>query len=224
MRVAPIALLGVIVGMAGALGITAMGAHGGDASRIHACITDFNRDGEGRYLRVISATDACRRGETALDWNIQGPAGPAGPQGNIGPKGDKGDTGATGPQGPTGPVGATGSQGPTGPKGDAGAVGPAGPIGPTGISGYEVVTRTKALRIGGDQDDLTVTCPAGKVAIGGGGWTDNYKSAMGPSVPVSNGVIGANPATGWYVQLRSIDVLFQNGNLTVSVICANVTP
>jgi hypothetical protein len=214
-------LIGAAVLAVGAVAITSLSvlsAHGGDASRIHACVKDRDQDGEGRFARVVGATEICKRGETGLDWNIQGPIGPAGPQGNIGPKGERGDAGAIGPQGIPGSIGATGPQGPVGAKGEPGAVGPAG------ISGYEVVTRTRALRVGGDQDDLTVTCPAGKVAIGGGGWTDNYKSAMGPSVPIGNGVIGANPATGWYVQLRSIDVLFQNGNLTVSVICAVVAP
>jgi hypothetical protein len=77
---------------------------------------------EGR-LRVVTATEACRRGEIRVHWNQTGPTGPAGP---IGP------AGAPGPQGPAGP---TGPQGVTGPRGPVGATGPAGPVGPQGPAG-----------------------------------------------------------------------------------------
>jgi len=47
-------------------------------------------------MRVIAPGDVCKKGETLLSWNAEGPAGPAGPAGPTGP------TGATGPAGPAG--------------------------------------------------------------------------------------------------------------------------
>ena len=62
---------------------------------INACVQTANGN-----VRVVSAGTACRGGETALQWNQQGPAGPAGPAGAPGPQG---------PQGPAGPPGAAGN-------------------------------------------------------------------------------------------------------------------
>jgi hypothetical protein len=87
----------------------------------------------GGRLRVVANPGACRRGEQALSWNIQGPAGapgatgPAGPAGPIGPPGARGPAGPPGPQGVAGANGATGARGATGPAGPTGAQGPAGP-------------------------------------------------------------------------------------------------
>lgn len=47
-------------------------------------------------LRLVSGASDCRRGETAVQWNVTGPTGP---QGVAGPQGP------TGPQGPVGPAG-----------------------------------------------------------------------------------------------------------------------
>ena len=112
----------------------------------------------------------------------KGETGAAGPKGDTGATGPKGDAGATGPKGDTGAVGpkgdagASGPQGPTGEAGSPGAIGPMGPIGPQGIqgmpgvSGYEVVfTPFTSFTVNGNQTvALNATCPAGKVAIGGG--------------------------------------------------------
>jgi hypothetical protein len=87
----------------------------------------------GGGLRVVANPSACRRGEVALSWNVQGPAGargatgPAGPAGPPGPAGARGPAGATGPQGVAGANGAPGARGATGPVGPAGPQGPAGP-------------------------------------------------------------------------------------------------
>jgi len=111
----PLRVLGICL----AAGLAASGAwvlaHGGDASLVHSCVA---RDGT---LRIVSATTACKNGETALDWSIQGPqgpTGPTGPQGPIGPAGPQGATGQTGPQGPAGPQGVQGPQGPQGSSAD----------------------------------------------------------------------------------------------------------
>jgi hypothetical protein len=72
-------------------------------------------------VRVVAASSSCRKGESALAWNRQGPAGsrgvngsagPAGPAGPAGVAGAKGDAGARGPTGPAGPAGQMGDAGP----------------------------------------------------------------------------------------------------------------
>lgn len=108
--------------------------------------------------------------------------GAVGPQGPQGPKGDKGHKGDTGPAGPTGL------------DGPAGPAGPTGPIGPPGISGYQLVT-------GGVESDTslfhskTISCPAGKKPLGGGGFVNGVNGG-GPwlvaSAPTADG-------TGWVV-------------------------
>jgi hypothetical protein len=56
---------------------------------VHGCIAPSGN------LRVIdSATSACKRNETSLDWNQMGLRGPTGA---TGPTGAKGDTGSPGP-------------------------------------------------------------------------------------------------------------------------------
>jgi Collagen triple helix repeat (20 copies) len=92
-------------------------------------------------LRIVTATTDCRSNETAISWNVQGPAGPAGstgaqgPQGATGATGPTGETGETGPTGTKGDTGGTGPTGPAGPSGDAGETGPTGPAGPKGDTG-----------------------------------------------------------------------------------------
>jgi hypothetical protein len=85
---------------------------------IHACVT--TKTG----ALTIAAT--CKKGQTALSWNVMGPAGPTGAVGPTGPMGSQGMAGPTGPSGPDGPSGPSGSQG------LAGATGPVGPTGPSG--------------------------------------------------------------------------------------------
>jgi hypothetical protein len=72
-------------------------AHGGDPTRIHACVNERTR-----AVRIVRPNDGCARTERAVDWSILGPPGPAGPQG---------PSGAVGPQGPQGPQGPAGAQG-----------------------------------------------------------------------------------------------------------------
>lgn len=77
---------------------------------------------------------------TGGEWTDAGPV--------KGPQGDTGTTGDTGPQGPQGLVG---------PKGD-----------PGGVAGYAVVTSSPVALDPGFEDSGTASCPAGKVAVGGG--------------------------------------------------------
>src|SRR4051794_27537730 len=66
---------------------TVVSAHGGDTTRIHACVKN-----SGGTVRIVGASEACKSGETAVDWNITGVGvpGPVGPKGDKGPKGDQG--------------------------------------------------------------------------------------------------------------------------------------
>jgi hypothetical protein len=73
-------------------------AHGGDATKIHACVVD-----NGGQVTIVgdptgygSPVATCQAGTHALDWSanaVAGPTGDAGPTGGPGPKGDPGPPG-----------------------------------------------------------------------------------------------------------------------------------
>jgi hypothetical protein len=90
------AILGVVVAT-----IVSVNAHGGDTSQVHACVS------KAGTVRIISATGACTRNETALDWAITGPKGDPGDPGPKGDPGEPGPKGDPGEQGPPGPAGST---------------------------------------------------------------------------------------------------------------------
>ncbi len=125
-----------------------------------------------------------------------GPAGPAGANGLAGPTGPAGATGATGPTGLPGPAGATGA---------TGAIGPAGPAGPSGVSGYVVASseshQESPGRCGRVETDPQITarvlCPAGKVAVGGGGQCQIGGGFTLDSYPIISTTTGK--AIGWEV-------------------------
>jgi len=79
-------------------------------------------------------TTSCKKNETPLSWNIEGPKGDTGPQGDSGPVGPQGPMGDVGPIGPEGPQGDVGPMGPQGPKGDIGEQGPPGITGAGNIA------------------------------------------------------------------------------------------
>ena len=84
---------------------------------------------------------------------------------------------SAGPTGPAGATGPTGLPGPAGATGATGAIGPAGPAGPSGVSGYVVANNESYEESSGQCGRITehvqiaawILCPAGKVAVGGGG-------------------------------------------------------
>ncbi|MDP9372758.1 MAG: carboxypeptidase-like regulatory domain-containing protein [Chloroflexota bacterium] len=71
--------LGIVLAMLlGASLVMVVSAHDGDTAKIHGCVNT----GTG-VLRVIDANGTCRSNETALDWNIQGPAAPPPATGTV---------------------------------------------------------------------------------------------------------------------------------------------
>jgi Collagen triple helix repeat (20 copies) len=114
-------------------------------------------------------------------------------KGDTGPQGPKGDTGAQGPKGDTGAQGPKGDTGAQGPKGDTGAQGAQGPTGPAGgLSGYEVVRGPTVPDAAGSYRTYA-NCPAGKVALGGGGSQGSSGWYLDDSKPQANGA-------GWEVE------------------------
>jgi hypothetical protein len=222
--------LGIIVPVVGAASWVA--ASENPSPTIHACVHR-----ENGQVRIGSAGEQCRRHETALDWNAEGPAGPAGAgaQGEMGPAGPQGEPGPAGPQGEPGPVGPQGEPGPVGPQGEAGAEGPAGPTGPPGetgtvgpagpqgpagapgISGWEQRTAFATVSAGGTASAV-VRCTTGKQVFGGGFGTPGAGTTIVESHPASV-VPGQNP--GWIVWARNSGAT--DTTLTVYALCATAT-
>jgi hypothetical protein len=104
------------------------------------------------------------------------------------------------PAGPQGPKGDTGDRGPQGLQGEPGA---------TGVAGYEIVESiSPASSV--DSKARAATCPAGKVAVGGG-----YSLTSGTSISASFPVTSGSTPTGWRV------IGSGNSAYTVYVVCAN---
>lgn len=115
------------VGGAAALGATVAAAAAltqTDDNVINAC---WDKKGN---LRIVNAlTEPCKKDETPISWNQQGPQGQVGPAGPNGANGADGAPGAPGAQGEPGPAGAVGPQGPAGPTGAPGQDGAPGSSG-----------------------------------------------------------------------------------------------
>ena len=164
--------------------------------------------GEGRLLRIVASTEACRRNEVRVHWNIigpqgltgpAGPMGPAGPSGPAGPQGPIGPAGAVGPQGPTGAVGpqgatgATGAVGPQGPKGDIGATGPQGPQGLVGQTGATGAVGAQGPK--GDKGDAGATGPQGPQGVVGPTGAQGSAGPAGPDGPQGVQGLKGDPGT-----------------------------
>jgi len=155
-------------------------------------------------VRVVAGPNACRRGEQALAWNIQGPAGPPGPTGAAG---------VDGPPGPAGAPGATGAAGPEGPAGARGATGPAGPQLTTldGLNGSAchapAGTGTLSISYGASDGVASIVCA---VAHGGSAdlrvnefMTGMTGSAQNEFVELYNGGTAAADLGGYRLVYRS---------------------
>jgi hypothetical protein len=181
---------------------------------INACV----KKNSGQ-VRVVRPGAGCRKNESRLSWNVQGPAGPRGEAGATGGAGATGPAGAAGPAGPAGPAGAKGdpgahgATGPAGPKGDAGPQGPPGP----GLTSLESLNGV-ACHLGGTAGTASLTYDAGGVATlscvtGGGGsrgdiranefMTGSTGAASNEFVELVNAGTAAVNAGGYKVAYRS---------------------
>ena len=130
-----------------------------------------NESVTGRDLRngTVSGRDV-RDGSLTKDDFTGSLAGPAGP---------------AGPQGPAGPKGADGAPGPAG---------PAGPQGPSGVSGLQYVVAGEVVANNATKS-WSVSCPAGKRAMGGGAASTNAGTVfVRETAPLNDGL-------GWYVAI-----------------------
>jgi hypothetical protein len=88
----------ILLAAAGAAVFVAAGAAlaqgSGETAVIHAC-----KHPSGGWLRQVSGDAQCRRRETAVSWNVQGPKGDPGQDGAPGAQGAKGDKGDKGDPG-----------------------------------------------------------------------------------------------------------------------------
>lgn len=193
------------VGTALALGALAGGlvfaqAQSSSSQVIRACVRagDDDDDGNGR-ARIVAAGETCKRHETLLNWNVQGPKGdkgdpgPAGPMGLQGLPGTAGKDGATGPTGPNGDTGAPGAPGAQGPQGDPGVAGVSGRNGLTVRSAaVELLPKTD---VGPNfESEQRARCPAGMVAIGGGYRLETVPAPASPGPGVVVGSLAPPPA------------------------------
>lgn len=141
-----------------------------------------------------------------------------------GPKGDAGEQGPAGKDGVNGKDGADSTV-----PGPAGIDGKDGEDGANGVSGYEVRTWDYANVSGGGY--ATMTCPVGKVALGGGYRWTNEDVAMTKGLSVVESFPGrmdwstnqpiAGDYRGWVVRPNK-PANVNPGALTVYVTCASM--
>jgi hypothetical protein len=127
---------------------------------------------------------------------------------------------ATNLQGPPGPKGDKGEKGDKGLKGDKGDKGDKGLQGSPGISGYQIVQGSPVPLAANKTVIATVTCPAGKKAVGGGGHhfsAVGFVAALGSSIPVNN-----SGGTQWQAAFKNLTST--PANVQAYAICATVSP
>ena len=112
--------------------------------------------------------------------------------------------------------GAPGAAGPKGDKGEKGDKGDKGNIGEPGLSGYAIVTKTGSSTT--TSLAVQATCPAGKRAIGGGGFTQT----PGAGVTVQNS-FPVPGGTAWFVVARASNP-GAGWNYLAHAVCATVNP
>lgn len=161
--------------------------------------------GRVRLIREPGLGRRCPPGWLGFSFSKEGPTGPEGPPGPEGPQGSQGPAGLAGPQGlpgpegPQGPPGPAGAEGPQGPPGPEGPQGPAGPQGLPGVSGLEVLSQPSA-EDSTVSKSVSVACPAGKTAIGGGAVVLGAGGGAPPaevSLFRSEPTLSAGLPTGW---------------------------
>jgi hypothetical protein len=191
----------VVAGTLGAAGV-AVASIPGQNGVISGC---YNKSNGGLRVVDVSAGDACKTTETAIQWNE------VGQQGAVGPQGPQGPAGPAGPQGATGAVGPAGAQGATGATGATGAQGPAATLGVSTRLGNVV----EVPRDFGAHPSIA-TCPTGQVAISGG-WYGGRSITIVNSLP--------DTPHSWLVLGYNNDYNIDHGGGTETlqawVVCAN---
>lgn len=113
--------------------------------------------------------------------------------------------------------------GPAGPQGIPGPLGATGPAGASGISGYEMVNAFDEFS-SPTTKSVSVRCPAGKVALGGGAiivpQTPDAPIALRASLPLLEDEI---TPLGWIAEGIKTAEYGLNWGIQVFAICANVT-
>jgi hypothetical protein len=118
--------------------------------------------------------------------------------------------GAAGSQGPAGAKGDRGDKGDKGDKGEKGDKGSSGTPGTPGLSGYAIVESTQSTTAA--FMGLSVSCPSGKRALGGGGGTSTPAAVVSVrnSFPLPGGtgwlvvVEAKNPGSGWSYKVQAV--------------------
>lgn len=220
MRRVTLFILGIAFLFIGLPAALALAASNDTATIIYGCEDNTTHD----VTQIATQLPTCPDSTTPVQWNVTGPKGDTGNQGDPGiqgtqgPKGDTGDPGTNGTDGLPGATGSPGAPGDPGQKGDTGAVGATGPKGDTGAQGapglsHYVVVSTAMLTVAPGAF-LSIGCPAGDVATGGGVQlaTRNHGYAVSFSAP--SGPHGL----GWAGAYSS-----ENGSktgMTVTAVCA----
>lgn len=201
------AVAGAVLAAVAGGGSVALASSSSSANVYQGCL---NHDGKLYRVKVNPQQPLrCYGHDMVISWNQTGP------QGAVGTPGAPGPIGTPGAQGPMGSPGAKGPQGATGPAGPAGPGGPAGATGPSGLANVTVVSQTVNQPSGTLASEITA-CPAGDVAVGGGGGfvTPGVSLALERSSPVTtNGV-----PTGW--EILTINQSGAAADFTVDVSCA----
>jgi len=168
-------VLGAALAASAFVGKTAFGASGD--GQIHAC---YKASNGLLYIVGVSGRSGCQPGDSAVDWNSQGPQGlqgPAGPAGSVGPTGAAGKNGVDGtsivntalasgdPNCPYGGTAFTGAGGTT--YACNGAPGAKGAKGEPGVFSGEFTAGDSSITV--DASGITLQAAGGKVTLDGTG-------------------------------------------------------
>jgi hypothetical protein len=104
----------------------------------------------------------------------------------------------------------------TGPAGAKGATGPQGAQGPAGAAGATKVD----VQVGPEVDGSAAHCPAGQVAVGGGGEAvEGFLYVSEPLVGETAAAAGQTP-NGWFAKAEDADEI-THGTARAYVLCAS---
>src|SRR6185312_8574915 len=194
-----VALTGAAFAAIAASGSAAALATGGSSGDVYQGCLQHNIGGLYNVKVNPNSPPHCRRGDTLVKWNQNGPAGAAaapgapGPQGDPGPKGDTGPQGEPGPKGDTGPQGPAGDIGPQGPKGDPGV----------GFEGAQWYSARVTLAAGGGQT-FSRSCSGGNGIVTATAALDHFGD---PTKLTIEGYPSQPFPTTWFFQIKNDNIM-----------------